>query len=667
MSNTTTQGVRLNIKKVVEHAINIDKNSRKKIKAQVEDILFSAHVIARNSGVKQVNIISKLAREIKEDRMQREIHCVEFNKSKVKQVLKQKISEKIEIGENVFIDSIEPFIKANGEECKTFHVINYHYFEELEGDIKEALTLFNLFKHSGQIEVDEQYKLKKVILNGEIENPKVKHVKDSEQENFEIRRGVQQQKLPNAVKSLSRVKYSIDKAIRDTAEEFDFQDYANWNCLTNTYGFEDQEFNVNYFACSRLRIYPNHTSGYSPQGSDLGKALIKNKLLEADKDLTPMFIKQAEEFMDGKCPFTITKENLLLIDWKTAPKYKFRMLQLQNDFKEYLWTGWTSANVDLDARCSGSQILSGLGRYSDITAHLGMEPTEHELDLYEKHAKVFTEIVKEKAPDIYHNNQHLIENLMFIRKVAKRPTMTYVYNATLTSIMAEFRKKDTKFIDSDVVEAAKLMQEALGVAAGGTKNIMDWLKTCARIIANNNNKVIQWTRPDGLIASQEYIKTCEFKVTKMVNFTDQEIKAAILKGRKKPKTGWRHSLLVTFQVPHLGLNGQKKPDPSAHVNGITANFVHSLDSYLAMRIIDILSDKGIEVTRFVHDSISVHMNYRDELYDAIIQAHLELFSGDYLSEVKQEWEMLYGVDLPELPEYGDWKPETLLECERFWE
>lgn len=621
----------MDVRKVISFIIDINERSKSKIKSQAQDILFASHIIAQNKGKLQATICMKLARELYYDRIDRGLT----------------------------------------------DVVATSFYQDIEfiGDVAEAMTIFHAFKASGQIELDSNGKLLPVNLNNELIDVPAIRPHNEKQIAIEIRRGIEDQKLPKAVEALSNVKYSIDEQIREVAEADELQDYANNRILATSYEQEDT-FNVHYFADSRIRIYPDHTTGYSPQGSDLGKAIIKNESKEATHDLTPEFIRMAKDFMDGKEPFEIEPHNILLLNWRDA-EYPYRMKQLQNDYKEYIWTGFTSANSDLDARCSGSQILSGLGRYDDITAHIGMEVEEADLDLYEKHAAVFTLLVAEIAPEIIERNKHLIDEVVdkkikekvmkvFKRKVAKRPTMTFVYNATLTSIIEEFRSKEIKFMDEDVVEAAKIMQKALHKAAGGTALLMDWMKQSAKIISNSGAKTIQWTRPDGLIASQTYIKKRELRIEKKIQMTKSEIKHAMLQGRKKPKSGWRHSIKCQLRVPHLDLNGQEVSNPSRHVNGISANIVHSLDSCVAFKIIEILSAKGIEVTRFVHDSLSVHMNHKQDLYDAVIEAHLWLFNSDFFENLKQEWEMLYGVTLPDLPEKGNWNPETLRDCKKFW-
>ncbi len=111
---------------------------------------------------------------------------------------------------------------------------------------------------------------------------------------------------------------------------------------------------------------------------------------------------------------------------------------------------------------------------------------------------------------------------------------------------------------------------------------------------------------------------------------------------------------------------EEHTDVGKHSNGISANFTHSADSTVASKIIELLAERGIAATRFVHDSISVHMNDTDALYECIIEAHQWLFEGDYLNEVRDEWEILYDVQLPATPERGDWNPEILNECDQFW-
>ncbi len=610
--------IKMDVRKVLTQIIDINERSRSKIKANLEDVLFASHIISNNKGRYQTTICMKLSAALLEDRKLRNVNNI--------------------VNETIIDD------------------------KKIPGDIYEAMAIFHAFKTSGQIGLDEKGKLLPVLINEPLEHVPADKPHNEPQTELQIRRGIEDQKLPPAIKSLSNVKYSIDTEIRDQAESDELIDYANNKTIATSYE-QNGEFNTHYFADSRIRIYPDHNTGYSPQGSDLGKAIIKNETKIADKDLTDEFLRMAKDFMDGAEPFEIQPHNITMLNWRDA-EYPYRMKQLQNDYKEYLWTGQTSANSDLDARCSGSQILSGLGRYSDITAHIGMEEIEAKLDLYEKHSEVFTQLVKDEAPFIIINNPDLMKDGMFKRKVAKRPTMTFVYNATLTSIMEEFRSLGFK--GDDVVEASKLMQKALHTAAGGTALLMDWMKESANIISHNGHKTIQWTRPDGMIASQTYKKRKEMRLSKDIQMTKAEIKQAMIKGRKKPARGWRNTIKCTVRVPHLNLKGQELADTAKHVNGISANIVHSLDSCVAFKIIDILSAKGIQVTRFVHDSLSVHMNHKQDLYDAAIEAHIWLFNSDFFDNLKDEWELMYGVTLPELPEKGDWNPETLRKCENFW-
>ena len=78
-----------------------------------------------------------------------------------------------------------------------------------------------------------------------------------------------------------------------------------------------------------------------------------------------------------------------------------------------------------------------------------------------------------------------------------------------------------------------------------------------------------------------------------------------------------------------------------------------------------LVDLGLEPI-FVHDSFSVHSNYRDALYDIIVDEFIEMYSGDVLGDLRKSWMELYDVELPELPEYGDWDVNILRDCKAFF-
>lgn len=620
------------IQEVVDYLDSINGNSRKQIKVDVTDLLMAGHIIQQNTGKLYTTVTMKVASSlldyrIEDDRL-REIECKEEGKEFVPTVYK---TETLNSG-------------------ATF-----------KGDVNEAQIILRGFQVANLIFLDEGGKLysrefetvNNNIVKAPLLEPKVE---------FEVRKAFKGQSTstPLPVKILNSIPYNIDSAILNEAKQYgNIDTYTNKLALEVAEEFKDETFYFPYYGCSRVRVYTDTTCGFSPQADDLGKALIKNETLEATHDLTPEFIRMANDFMDGECPFEITPKNLLMIDYKEAPKYKYRMLQLQNDYKEYLWTGHTSANSDLDARCSGNQILSLIGGTNDATAHIGMEVVEHERDLYEQNAFIFKKNLEKDAPEMLE-----LYPIIATRKPCKRPTMTDVYNATLTSIMDNFTEFGVQ--SHHVGTVAKVMQNTLKDSGGKNVEIMTWLKDSAYIISKEGNETISWVRPDGIVGSQTYVKQRELKIKKKIPYSDNEIKQAQMRGRTKPKGGWRHDLSARVLAPHLDIKGQKSADFSKHVNAIVADIVHSLDSCLAMKVISILKSKGIIVTRFVHDSLSVHMNHKQALYDAVVEASIWLFNSRFLEDLKYQWETKYEVELPVLPERGGYDANILKECKNYW-
>jgi len=54
------------------------------------------------------------------------------------------------------------------------------------------------------------------------------------------------------------------------------------------------------------------------------------------------------------------------------------------------------------------------------------------------------------------------------------------------------------------------------------------------------------------------------------------------------------------------------------------------------------------------------------LYKEIIDAFIQLYSREYLLELKTYWERKYKVELPDQPKMGDWEPESLRTLTNFF-
>ncbi len=529
---------------------------------------------------------------------------------------------------------------------------------ELDIDVKIAAVVAHAFVTTEQAEMigDKLHPIGREPLNP---NP-LRWPYTAPQEDLEIRRGVAQVADVTAHTELSSVPKRIDTDIlRKLDEDYpDLEAVDDYQVRTAISSAKQapEVFYEHVYGCSRGRFYPDQTTCFGTQSQDSGKALIREPAERVSPGSEKCIVKEANDFFDGD--IEVTEDNILDLDYKEADK-PYQFLRCQYSWMDYLAGRPVAQSVSFDARCQGSQILSGIGRYPELMPHIGMVVEEHELDLYERVAHEFHQILAEERPDLLLRNPMLIE-----RSTVKRPCMTKIYNAKLTSIMEELRKAGVDA--SDVVDSSKLLHSALNNTFGGCQDIMDWLIQCSRIISKAGNKTIQWELPDGFIGSQTYVKQKSLRVSKKIQMTSPEIRNAVIRGRKMPSGGWVHNLRVSLLVPDLGINGQETPDSVKHANAICADITHASDACIMRKVVGILAEKNIQVTRMVHDSISVHVNYADELYQAVIDASVWFFKRDFLIELYAQWTELYDLELPAPPKQGSWCPETLRECNRYW-
>jgi DNA-directed RNA polymerase len=94
--------------------------------------------------------------------------------------------------------------------------------------------------------------------------------------------------------------------------------------------------------------------------------------------------------------------------------------------------------------------------------------------------------------------------------------------------------------------------------------------------------------------------------------------------------------------------------------GISPNFVHSLDASILTRSVISANSLGIYDFACIHDSFGTHSTRSQDLADSIRKAASEIFSVDLLREFdntlrRSDTELEY----PELPEYGTFDPTTV--------
>jgi DNA-directed RNA polymerase len=235
--------------------------------------------------------------------------------------------------------------------------------------------------------------------------------------------------------------------------------------------------------------------------------------------------------------------------------------------------------------------------------------------------------------------------------------MTWGYNATMMTSMEHMSKlfgakqkwdmKSKSFINTSEglargvtsrlgVDLYRQLQQTLGPLQAA----VSWVSDCATVISKQGNVEIRWPTPDGFTCLQRKVKG-ERLVLKCTLSSGDELYLEILDFSKEV------------------------PNTAKHRSAIAPNIIHSLDATHLRMVARRLKELGLPMI-FIHDSFATHCQYRSILYDIIVETFIELYSREYLAELKSYWESMYGVELDNPPALGDWKPDSLQGLKRFF-
>ena len=472
-----------------------------------------------------------------------------------------------------------------------------------------------------------------------------------------VRLGVvskENKRVAGITRNMSDERFAVNEFVLDlleefppqkiTAQEHQFQ-YIVDKTMATARKLKGQTFRFGYFLDSRSRMYANTNCGISPQGSDYEKALL---IPCHSEPLTPSgveaLIGAAWGYSEIEWDMSVMIRHArspkeFYLEWSQADKpYSYmacaKLLEMYDNDPE----APLPAFAPLDGRCSGLQHWSAVTRSRAITAHLGMEPDEHELDIYEK-----------VALD-WEGSLPASQKSYATRKAAKVPVMTWGYNATrmtsmehLDSLYGQKRKwcrKEKAFV---VIEegleralAGKLgcdLYDQLNETLEELKTAVAWVSDCATLISKDGNCDIHWPTPDGFECKQRKLKgvPTRFEVT-------------LSNGSR-------------FTVGILDYSAQV-PAHGKHRSAIAPNVIHSLDATHLRMVARQLAALGLPMI-FIHDSFATHVNHRDTLYRIIVDTFAELYDRNWLQELHDYWLARYGVELPGPPALGDWEPASV--------
>ena len=307
--------------------------------------------------------------------------------------------------------------------------------------------------------------------------------------------------------------------------------------------------------------------------------------------------------------------------------------------------------IHQDATQSGLQILSLLLRDPEGAKATNCTPSEHPQDLYQA---VADSVIRQLEDLSKASNEFAKFWLDFgiNRKTVKRPVMTRSYNSSHHSCFEYTRdwyqsqsKKNGKSLPvgntwTPCLFLSRIIWRAMEETLTGAMRAMEWFKEVAEICCEQDI-AIRWTTPIGFPVKQRYTR-----------WNSEVVKTKI--GDKIR----RHNLRVATD----------KQDRRKMINALSPNFVHSLDSAAMCLTVNTAKMHGVSSFAMVHDSFATTAADSAILAGSIRAAYHRMFSEDLLRDFRDEVQAYLpaGVELPELPEYGDLDPACVINSEYFF-
>jgi DNA-directed RNA polymerase len=430
----------------------------------------------------------------------------------------------------------------------------------------------------------------------------------------------------------------------------------------------------------RGRVYPIPSGGPHPQGDDAAKALIE---FADGKALGPggggwLAVHLANLFGVDKVSFedrldwVIANQDAILDSgrdplgggrfWTTADS-PYCALAACMEWAGYADEGedWVShIPIALDGSNSGLQHFSAMLRDPTGARAVNLLPIDQPEDIYSRVAEK-AQAIAAATPFIMSGDRlREVPNPWaggkVIRKITKRPCMTYCYSATRFGmqdmILLSLRELDKENQEAglpphlegaDNYHAASwlshVLWEVISETVSAASSAMEWLRTAARI-ASLSDKPIWWTAPSGFPVLQAY-RTVRGKIVG-IHYNGQPMQ-------------------LTLAVDDERINRR------AQANGIAPNFVHSLDAAHLMAVINDLHGYGLEHFAVIHDSFGVHAADAGLLAQVLRASFVRQYQPNVLEEFRDELvaqlpEAL-AKTLPPIPPLGDLDLSQVLEAE----
>lgn len=384
-----------------------------------------------------------------------------------------------------------------------------------------------------------------------------------------------------------------------------------------------------YFCDSRGRVYPL-TQGINPQGSDVQKGMLRfaqGKPLNTPEAVFWFLYNGANLWgFDKATPEERRdwhKEHREVIRAIAAdPVENQQWLDADSPVQFLAWClefarweadphGFVShLPVALDGSCSGLQHFSAMLRDEVGGAAVNLTPSPVMMDIYRAVAEVAQRAMEEAPPDEAGYREKWLEHGIN-RKVTKRSVMTTSYGVTKRSAIRYVIDDYLRVVDLGIqprhhYNAASYLMDfvwpAISAVVVKGKQAMAWLDKAGKDIVkwgDAKDGVISWVTPSGFLATQTYYEYDEHNVaTKLFG----------------------HARIKVLVESH-------EPNAARHSQGLSPNFIHSMDASHLHLTVDRMSREipGVSLA-MIHDSFGTHAADTEVMYRVLREEFVRMYT-----------------------------------------
>ena len=414
----------------------------------------------------------------------------------------------------------------------------------------------------------------------------------------------------------------------------------------------------------RGRLYPAPMY-LNPQGNKLAKGLLEfseGKAIASNEAAWELAVHGANCFgydkvsMDQRIDWVEENTDRILqvaVDpmadlwWAKEADSPWCFLAFAKEWEGFQRDGYSHLShipIAKDGSCSGLQHFSAALRDPIGALATNLIPSEKPEDIYQR---VIDKTIDKVRLDLQGEQKELAQACLdygLSRKAAKRCTMTRVYGSTQFSarrfVDEYFRETDAQRTQEDASYVSPLLDrewdaslyladyiwQSINETVVAAKDGMDWLQTCAKILAEENIPTI-WTTLDGFPVLQHYPNT----------------------RRRRIKTKLGDSIVYVSL-----LEAKNQIDRKKQSNSISPNWVHANDGCHLRMTVNLAAANGVSNFAMIHDSFGTHAADIPMLSACLRETFIELYlDNNPLEMFRTQTQTLTDSPLPEPPEKGN--------------